>query len=58
MAATDVMAQPALNPGSGELLPRFASAAVLAPLALTATYAGRPLFGGAPAVPPRRFAWA
>lgn len=57
MAATDVMAQPALNPGSGELLPRFASAAVLAPLALTATYAGRPLFEGALAVVAGVLAW-
>lgn len=57
MTATDVMAQPALNTGSGELLPRIASAAVLAPLALAVTYAGKPVFEGALAVVAGVLAW-
>lgn len=57
MAAIGVMAQPALNTGSGELLPRIASAAVLAPLALAATYAGSPVFEGALVVVAGVLAW-
>ncbi|MEK7245457.1 MAG: phosphatidate cytidylyltransferase, partial [Pseudomonadota bacterium] len=43
--------------GSGDLLPRIASAAVLAPLALAATYAGTPLFEGALAAVAGILAW-
>lgn len=47
MAATGVMALPALNSGSGDMWPRIASAAVLAPLALAVAYAGSPAFEAA-----------
>ncbi|MSP81159.1 MAG: phosphatidate cytidylyltransferase [Rhodospirillales bacterium] len=57
MAAIDVMAQPALSTGSGELLPRVASAAVLAPLALAAAYVGTPVFEGALAAVAGVLAW-
>lgn len=57
MAATDVMAQQALNMGGGDVLPRIASAAVLAPLALAVAYAGTPLFEGALAVIAGVLAW-
>jgi len=41
------MALPALNSGSGDLWPRLASAAVLAPLALAVAYVGPPVFEAA-----------
>ncbi len=47
MAATGVMALSALDPVRGDFLPRIASAAVLAPLALAAAYAGSPVFEAA-----------
>lgn len=57
MAATGVMAQPALNTGSGDFLPRIASAAVLAPLALAVAYAGTPVFEIALAIVAGVLAW-
>ncbi len=57
MAATGVMAQQALNMGGGDVFPRIASAAVLAPLALAVAYVGTPLFEGALAVIAGILAW-